>query len=163
MTTCSPAVRPDLISVMPFEVVPVVTVRSLVLVVEPSVLTRTVVVPSVAVGHGQGGHLHDVTGRAGDDLGGDGGADEELVGRCGEGDRDREGRDPGTGVGHRADVGDGAGGGGPGRAGGAGAGRSGAVGPVARARACPCPGAGAGERPAGSLGTRPSRMTRWTS
>ncbi len=34
---------------MPFEVVPVVTVRCLVLVVEPSVLTSTVVVPSVAV------------------------------------------------------------------------------------------------------------------
>jgi len=48
-TTCSPADRPVLISIIPLEVVPVVTVRSLVFVVEPSVLTRTVVVPSVAV------------------------------------------------------------------------------------------------------------------
>ncbi len=92
-------------------------------------------------GHGQGGHLHDVTGRAGHDLGGDRGAHEELVGRPGEGDGDRERGHARAGVGHRADVGDRAGRGGAGGTGGAGPSRVGGRAAVGRVVA-------AGGRPA---------------
>ena len=100
-TTCSPSERPDLISIMPFDVVPVVTVRSLVFVVEPSVPTSTVVVPSVAVVTARWAPARRHRSHWSRSWR-DGGAHEELVGRAGERDRDRERRHARAGVGHGA-------------------------------------------------------------